>query len=108
MMTKNETRGRKPKLIMDKDFVALYKEKSNEDIAKHYSVTVSAVQKMARRNGLKKSDTGRPCSMPDREELVAMCDTHTDKEVAKIYKVCPGTVAYWRKKMGISKYTKAA
>lgn len=106
MGKKIETRGRKPKLVMDKDFAKLYGKKTNEEIAKEYNVTVSAVQKMARKNGLRKTETGRPCAMPDMEELVAMCDTHTDKELAVHYKVCVGTIAYWRKKAGISKYDK--
>lgn len=106
MGKKIETRGRKPKLIMDKDFAKLYGNKTNEEIAKEYNVTVSAVQKMARKNGLRKTETGRPCAMPDTEELVAMCDTHTDKELAVYYNVCVGTIAYWRKKAGLTKYNK--
>lgn len=104
--TAMKTRGRPAKLIMDEKFMELYENSSNAEIAKEYNVTISAVQKMARRNELRKNDGGRPSSMPDAAELTLLCANHTDKEVAELHKVCPGTVAYWRKKLGITKYHK--
>ena len=104
--TKNTNRGRPAKLTLDADFVSIYNNKSNADIAKQYGVTISAIQKMAHKNGLRKTETGRPGSMPDVEVLKDLCANHTDKEIAKMCDVCPGTVAYWRKKAGISKYNK--
>lgn len=104
--TKTENRGRPAKLLLNEDFVNLYNTKSNADIAKEYGVTVSAVQKAARRLDMKKTETGRPGSMPTIAELQELCANHTDKEIAEQRKVCPGTVAYWRKKAGITKYNK--
>ena len=104
-MPKTENRGRPAKLILDEEFREIYKTHTNTEIAEMYGVTVSAVQKMARRSELaKKTDGGRPCSMPDEAELIELCKNHTDKEVAELHGVCPGTVAYWRKKLKISKY----
>lgn len=108
-MTKTENRGRPAKLIFDEKFIELYNNNSNARVAEIYGVTISAVQKMARRNELdKKTEGGRPCSMPDVDELRTLCKYHTDKEIAQLHGVCPGTVAYWRKKLGISKYNKVA
>ena len=109
-MTKNENRGR-PAQVKDNEqgkFVDLYKKYSNEELAKRYEVTISAIQKAARKNGMRKSTTGRPGSMPDADELRVLCANHTDKEIAKMREVCPGTVAYWRKKAGITKYDKVS
>ena len=105
--TKNENRGRPAKLLLNEEFVEMYNNCSNAKIAKEYGVTVSAVQKAARKLDMKKSETGRPCSMPDIAELKLLCANHTDKEIAQLHDVCPGTVAYWRKKAGITKYDKA-
>lgn len=104
--TKTETRGRPAKLLLNEDFINLYNTHSNADIAKEYGVTVSAVQKAARKLDMKKTETGRPGSMPDVAEFKELCKHHTDKEIAELHDVCPGTVAYWRKKAGITKYNK--
>lgn len=108
-MTKTENRGRPTTVFVNEQFIKDYETKSNKQLAKDCGVTVSAIQKAARKAGLKgKTEGGRPCSMPDADELRELCKYHTDKEIAKIHDVCPGTVAYWRKKLGISKYTKIA
>lgn len=105
-MTKTETRGRPAKLLTNDKFIALYEKQSNAQIAEQYGVTVSAVQKAARKMGMRKTETGRPGSMPEIAELKELCKYHTDKEIAELHDVCPGTVAYWRKKAGITKYNK--
>lgn len=100
-------RGRPSKLPKNEIFEAVYNGHSNAEIAKMYGVKVSAVQKAARKLDLRKSECGRPCSMPDANELKELCKQYTDKEIAVMHEVCPGTVAYWRKKAGISKYNAA-
>lgn len=105
---KTERRGRPAKLQYDEFFQDAYNTLSNKDIANLYGVTVSAVQKMARRNDIRKTKTGRPGSMPDSAQLQELCMAHTDKEISIMYNVCPGTIAYWRKKLGITKYNKVA
>lgn len=97
-------RGRPAKLPGVAEFVEVYDQYSNKELAKLYGVKVSAVQKMARKVDVRKSDTGRPGSAPDEAELKELCIHHTDKEIAEMHNVCPGTVAYWRKKAGIKKY----
>lgn len=100
-------RGRRPNLPQGEEFREIYSKESNARIAEMYEVKISAVQKAARKLGLKKSETGRPGSMPDTAVLEELCKNHTDKQIAVMYKVCPGTVAYWRKKAGINKYDAA-
>ena len=109
-ITKTENRGRPAKVKDNKQgkFIELYGQYSNEELADIYDVTISAIQKASRKNGMRKSKTGRPCSAPDKEELILLCGNHTDKEIAEILNVCPGTVAYWRKKAGITKYSKVS
>ena len=109
-ITKTENRGR-PAMVKDNNhgkFVELYGQYSNEELADIYDVTISAIQKAARKNGMRKSKTGRPGSAPDKARLIELCRTNTDKQIAELLDVCPGTVAYWRKKAGITKYDKAS
>lgn len=107
-VTKKDMRGRPAVLPTNDAFINNYNKMSNKELAEHYNVTVSAVQKHARLMGLRKSETGRACSSPDKDRLIALCVNHTDAEVADMFQVCTGTVAYWRKKFGITKYNKSA
>ena len=106
--TTKKHRGRPMKLPTTQVFAEIYENHSNAEIADMYGVTISTVQKMARKNDMRKTETGRPGSAPMYEELVELCKHHTDKEIAEIHNVCTGTVAYWRKKAGITKYNKVA
>ena len=96
--TEKQGRGRPAKLIVDDKFIKLYNSMSNAEIAKHYDVTVSAVQKAARKVDLRKNSGGRPGKMPELEVFNALREKHTDKEIAEIFEVCVGTVIYWKKK----------
>ena len=108
VITKVEHRGRPSKFPTVEVFKKDYERYSNSEIAAMYGVTISTVQKMARRNGLRKSATGRPGSAPLVEELIELCKHHTYKEIPELHEVCPTTVAYWRKNAGITKYNKVS
>lgn len=96
--TEKQGRGRPAKLIVDEKFIKLYNSMSNTEIAEHYNVTVSAVQKAARKVDLRKNSGGRPGKMPSVDEFNALRERYTDAEIATMFKVCVGTVIYWKKK----------
>lgn len=102
----DENRGRPLMLPKEKEFKELYSKHTNAEIADMFNVTISAVQKAARRYDLKKTETGRPRICPDIETLKKICNELIDREVAELYGVYPETVACWRKKAGITKYNK--